>query len=385
MSNILGPQVGYIEMVNHFTQEINNERASTPSTYFPLRPSAAGKCARELGFELMEYLGEAKYEKPATSPETSRLLNFGSSVEYHVLREFENAFRKAAKPIEIRYRQQTLSFFKLPNGQRVEGNIDLVLVSEKFKCVADIKSKKDKWSYAYKSSWDELSDKLTRMESVQKFGDEAYWVNDLPAFLKELDDPFFAANFYQLNLYFYDDHHFLREKGVDHAAIFQYSKNDSRLREIRFRPSTEAYEYVKTKFTSVFEIVSRTKNPMEVPAEHVLGSAKCAFCSFNKQCHPQEDALKTHFKTYPPKRWPKDLNRLDEKLATTLNSMFTEYASLSTAESKKEQVEREIIKLLDREKLTKVRLDDGHVYEVKTLKSGGVGGGPRKVLRRGKA
>lgn len=381
---VLGPSVGYVEMLNYYTQEIIDEKAKAPSKYSPLRPSAAGKCTRELGFEQMEYRGYASYEKTPNTPEVHRLLDFGYAVENHVLYQMQAAFKRMPKPIEIKYKQHTLSFFKLPDGTRVEGNIDMVLVSEKWKVVADVKSKKDKFSAFYKSSWEELSDKLVRMASVHKFGEESYWVEDLKQFIEELDDAYFAMNFMQLNLYFHDEHHFLREKGVDHAAIFQFNKNDSRMREIRFKPCDKLYEEVKAKFESVQKVIDETKDPMNLPADFALGSSKCGFCNFRKKCYPDTDAMKDHFKTYPPKRWPKDLNRLDRELQDQLYPLFKVYSNLVKGSDELEKIERKIVNILDNAKINKIRLSDDEIFEVKQLKSGGPAGGPRAVLRRSK-
>lgn len=384
MSEILGPASGYVEIVNLLTQELIDERAGGEKKYSPLRPSAAGKCERELGYEQMEYKGHAKYRKENFTPETHRLLNFGYHVENHVIREFETAFKRMAKPIEIKYKQHTLSFFKLPDGTRVEGNIDLVLWSEKYKCVADIKSKKDKWSSYYKTSWDELTGKLSTMQTVHKFGEDSYWVTNLDGFIKELDDPFFAANFYQLNMYFFDEHHFLREKGVDHACIFQLNKNDSRIREIRFRPSETLYQETKDKFTRVQQVIDETKDPENLKKDYVLGSAKCGFCSFREQCWPEENAMKEHFATWPKKRWPKDLDRFPEAVQEELDVLIKIFEGSQKASEEVGRIEAEILKILENHKVNKIRFSEDQIYEVKRLKSGGVRGGPRLVLRRSK-
>jgi hypothetical protein len=383
---VLGPQAGYVEILNHYTQEIIDERNKEPSKYNPLRPSSAGKCERELGYEFMEFRGLAKYESQSNTPETHRLLNFGHPVESHVIYQFQDAFKRMPKPIQIKYKQHTLSFFKLPDGTRVEGNIDMTLISEKYGCLADVKSKKDKFSAFYKTSWDELTAKLKGMKSVHTFGDEAYWVEDLAPFIKELDDPFFAGNFYQLNLYFFDEHQFIREKGIDHAAIFQYNKNDSRMREIRFKPSQEVFEETKIKFMKVQEYVDRDKSPEALTKDYVLGSSKCGFCKFRSQCWDmdEEQVTKEHFKTWPKKFWPKDLDRLDRNVQDSLRSLFSQYEAIGVEVSKLEKAEEEIIRILDGQKVRKLKLDQDRVYEVKHLKSGGPAGGPRAVLRRSK-
>lgn len=386
-NKILGPKQGYVEILNHFTQEKANEQAQSPRVYNPLRPSSAGKCIRELAHEWAEFKGYAKYESEVITPDTSRLLKLGSPIEKHVIWEFKDAFTQAGGDIQIRYPQQTLSFFRLADGTMVEGQCDLVILSKSQKfggCLGDVKSKKDKFSAFYKTSWDELSGKLAEMETVEKFGEESFWVEDLPKFLKELDDYYFAMNFYQLNMYFFDDHKFLRERGVDHAAIFQYNKNDSRLREIRFKPSQEAYDYVKNKYNFIQQTVDKDKSPDNIPCEYVLGSVACAFCRFRGRCWPEDDSMKAYFKTLPAKQWPKDLDRLPVSDQSELQQLFEQYESISDVPDKLEKAEREIAGIMAKLKVYKIKLPNGNIYQTKRLKSGGVGGGERLVLRRSK-
>lgn len=284
---ILGPPTGYIDMLDEATtayleKEVESGRAYQKS---PIRPSAAGKCARELFYELMEYSERAKYPPDIKEPNVHRLLNLGHSVEYHLLRQFE--LLKGV--FDIRYKQQVLSFAYLKAekdpklSQWFEGSLDLVLWSEKYKCVADVKSKKDGFVAPYKTRWDKLSEQLDEMETVEAISDQAFWVEDLPAFLEELDDPFFSANFVQLNLYANSD--FLKQRGVDHGAILQYCKNDSRLREVRFKPSWELYEKTVGKMQNVITAVD-TDNPELAPKEYEAGSFKCNYCRFRRTCWP---------------------------------------------------------------------------------------------------
>lgn len=380
---IIGPQMGYVEILNGMTHEIIEENSKRQRSS-PLRPSSAGKCERELGYEYAEHKGYQQYPPSLHSPEVHRLLNFGRSVETHLIWEIKDAFKRLPNPISIRYQQQTLDFCKLPDGTRVEGQIDLTLISEKYKCVADVKSKKDKFSSYYKTSWEELAGKLTEMKSVKRFGDEAYWVNDLTLFLKELDDPFFASNFVQLNMYFFDEHSFLRSRGIDHAVIFQYNKNDSRIREIRFKPSQVLYEDVVSKFTRVVDVVTRDKSPESLKKDYTLGSSKCAYCRFNKQCWPKDDALRDHFKTLPPKWWSKKLEWLAPEVAETLRKLFNDYEAVQQVSESLGATEEQIIKVMEQNKIGKIKLDDGKVYQTKKLKSGGPSDGPRIVLRRTK-
>jgi len=277
----LGPKAGYIEILNHFTQEQLVEELEDPKKWMPLRPSAAGKCTRELAHELMEYRGLAKYEKKPKDNESHRLLNLGHSIEWHAIKQFKDAFKRAG--IDIKYQQQSLSFFKLPDAEIIEGRIDGTFMSKTHGALIDIKSKKDKFSAWVKTDWLYTDEKLRENKYVTEFGEHSFYIDDLAGFLKGLKDPFWASNFYQLNLYFFDEHRFLRERGIDHAALIYYNKNDSRMREIRFRPSEEVFKEIKDKFLSVHEAVDVHKDPTKVQKDYMLGSIKCAFCPFSKQ------------------------------------------------------------------------------------------------------
>lgn len=278
---LLGPSRGYVDMLDEATT-----RYLKKDTYnkTPIRPSAAGKCARELYFELMEFSGRAQYPKELKSPEVHRLLNLGHSVEYHVIKQFE----LLKDLFEIRYKQQVLSFthYKAERDpkltQWLEGSLDLVFWSDKYKCVADVKSKKDS-TYGRKRGWESTAEKLEGMASVVPIdgSGQSFYVDDLAAFLDELKDPFFAANFLQLNLY--ANSQFLLERGINHGAILQYNKNTSEMREVRFKPSRELYEKNLTKFGNVIKAVDLGQ-PELAPKEHEFGSMKCRYCPFSKQC-----------------------------------------------------------------------------------------------------
>lgn len=384
---VLGPKTGYVEILNHYTQEELAEESKQDRKFNPLRPSSAGKDARELAYEFMEYRGYAKYESEPISPELHRLFKLGHQIEKHLFWEFKDAFERAGGDIEVRYQQQVLSFFTLPDGKIVEGSCDGTFIARSGKfggCLTDFKSKNDKFSSYFKTKWDETSDKLASMKSVLKFGDEAFWVEDLEAFIDELDDYFFSMNFMQLNMYFHDEHQFLKSRGVDHCAIIQYNKNDSRLREIRFKPSQKLFDRVKDKFFTIQTKVDETKDPTSVPRENVLGSAACAFSKYRKIDWPDVDALKEHFKTYPPKAWPKDMDRLPGSEQPALRELFAQFEAAQAAASAVDKIQQKIVTILDSIKVSKVKLDNEHVYYTKHLKSGGVGGKGQIVLRRGK-
>jgi hypothetical protein len=365
-SVIPGPTTGYTDLLDYETTESLKKEAATGEKWNPLRPSASGKCERELYYELMEYYGLAAYEKELKTPATQRLLDLGNPIERHAIYQFE----KNVPYIKLKYKQQVLSFYKLEASnpkyaQQIEGSLDACFFSADSRGVIDFKSKKDKFSAFYRTNWDETDEKLRRMATVRTISESAYWVEDLAAFLEELNDAFFAANFLQLNGYACTD--FLQERGVDHGAIIQYNKNDSRMREVRFRPSPELYEAVRAKFQNVVTAVD-TSNTELARRDYALGSLKCAFCPFQKECWGENaNGKKAFFDSLPPKKWPTDTRRL-KAAGAALEDLFAKFEELSQAEKEKERVELSIAKLMADTKVGKVKLDNGTVYEVKQLK-----------------
>jgi hypothetical protein len=380
---VLGPSKGYIDLLNEATTAKSTADKAQGKDFqkTPIRPSASGACTRELFYQLMQFHGKAKYETEVDAPETTRLFALGHSIESHIIRQFE-----VLKDVfEIRYKQQVLSFAYLEAkqdpkmSQWLEGSLDLVFWSEKYKCVADVKSKKDKFSQFYKTAWDEYSEKLATMKTVTVIHNDdegaptSFWVEDLEAFLDELNDPFFAANFLQLNLYANSD--FLKERGIDHGAILQYSKNDSRLREVRFKPSAALAQKVIGKFQTALDAAAADDESL-APRDYVLGSIKCAFCKYKAECWPANDPKKAFFNTLPKKDWPKDTDRMGPA-GQEIEKLFESYSSASQAESEKARAETKILKQMMDKGVSKIRLDNGDVYIAKKLKDS-------VVLRRSK-
>lgn len=383
---IPGPAYGLNEIVDAYTVQVIEKQAKENLKKFnPLRPSSAGKCERELGYEYMEYLGHASYEKEPKEPSVHRLLNLGHSIEYHAIQEMKEAFSQMTdRPIEIKYKQQVVTLFKLDSGRIIEGSIDLWLQTDLWKCIADLKSVKDKYSQFYKSSWDEFVEGLLQTKHAVSFGDNAVYITDLEKFLEAYDDgsEFFSKNLYQLNSYGCSS--FAEERGVTFCSIMQYNKNDSRLREIRFVPSKAVAKQTELKFKKVASQVETHKSVENLNKDYTLGSSRCAFCQFRKHCWPEADSLTEYFKTFPKKEWSKDIDRLPKDVQKPLEDLFKEYTSLNSDIRRLEQIEQKIISMLDKIGIYKVRLKNKQVYYVKKLKSGGPGGGERLVLRRGK-
>ncbi len=360
--NIIGPKLGYIDMLEIKTQEFNDAEAAAPVTRAPLRPSAAGHCARELAYMQAEYKGKASYPKEPITPELTRIFAFGHSAEYMMVNQFKMNCKDL---IQLKYAQQSLFFFNLPDGSRLEGSLDAVFYSKEHKCIVDFKSKKDKFSNHYSSNWDETSEKLRKLSSVQSLTDTTFYVDDLAEFIYEMDDPFLASNFYQLN--FYALNPFIVEAGIDHAAIIQLNKNDCRLREIRFKPSQAVYDYVKDKFLAVAQVIEEGKGPESVEKEFVLGSIKCAFCNYKRECWPKNDATKDFWRSMPDKKWPKDLSKMGET-GLEIAEALGEFVVAKSSEPVAKKAEAKVLKLMQSAGVAKIRLTNGDVYEIKELK-----------------
>lgn len=377
MSNIPGPSMGYIDILDAVTHEEEKKKSYDK---IPIRPSGAGKCTRELAFAYHEYRNEdVEYEKEEKTPSVVRLLSLGHFIEDHVIKQLRKVSYTdtidESNKFQIRYTQQGLSFMKVRDGEWVEGQNDLCFWSPKWKCVADVKSKKDKFSAYFATKWDEDTEKLSEMKTVKVIQGSSFWVEDLPAFLEELNDPFFEANFMQLNLYCLNP--FFKERGVDHGVILQYNKNDSRLREVRFKPSQELYDKVIEKFKTAIASVDEQGDPTAAPRDYALGSIKCAFCDFKKECWEGKDSLQAFFATFPKKNWPKDTNRMGD-IGAELEKIYEKYKAVSGAAKDEEELGRELAMAMVNAKQNKVRFEDGHIYETRELKTKGL------VVRRTK-
>lgn len=369
MSNILGPQAGYTDLLDfEITEKLKSE---AKDKFFPLRPSSAGACSRRLAYDLMEYYGHAEYEKELQKPEVYRLLNLGHSVEFSALRNLE-----LLHGFKLKYKQQVVTIEKLkPYAEEeaplIEGSIDVVLWSDVYKCVLDVKSQKDGWSVAYKSRWEETLDKYKRMQTLQRIGESAYYADDLDKFIAELGDDFLVDNLLQLNLYATTS--FAKERGIDHGVIYKYNKNSSQHYEIRFRPSEALKQQVIAKFQAVYNAVQQRK-PELVKKDCQLGSMRCAFCPYKQKCWG-EDALKAWFKTMPKKKWATKSREVEGA-----EELFAKYLALEPSLAEHEVIEKQIIKLLSEKEITKIKLDSGAVFDLKYLRS------PREhfELRKGK-
>lgn len=366
-----GPEVGYVDIVDEYFREqlVAQVEQGTDISKTPLRPSASGACTRELAFQLMEFHKLAKYERKANEPELDRIFKLGHVIESKLIRDMREALKSIG--MEIKYTQQVLSFERLiadknPNlSQWLEGSTDLVLISDKFKCIADIKTKKDKFSTYRESNWSETDTKFAKMKTINHISNKAYWVEDLPAFLDEVNDPYLAANFLQLNLYAMNP--FITERGIDHGAIIQYNKNDSRIREIRFNPSKDLYLYVINKMQTALTAVDEG-DPMLAPQEFQLGSTKCAFCAYAKYCRPADDTLRAFFKTLPKKSWPTNTDRMGDD-GLVLEELYEQYVEATNNASNAKKIADEMIEVLLELKVNKVKFSDNEVYEVKLYKS----------------
>lgn len=370
-----GPGASIVSLLDHVQD-------SDPDIFnaFPLRPSSAGRCTRELAYSTASYMGLQTYEFEDKPARVKRLLNLGHSIEYHVIKHLYK-ISDAEPGFRIKYKQQALPLFMLdPVGDEpapeIEGALDLAIELHKDLGFADIKSYGEKWSSWFKNKTMELHDKFDQY--CEKIDEKGWWIEDLPAFLAQMNDPFLADNFYQMNAYCHSE--FALKKGVSWGSIIKYNKNDSDMWELRFKPSLAMYEEVKAKFQTAYN-AGAVGTPEQAPRDYKLGSVRCAFCDYKAYCWPEKDALKSWFETWPKKKWPRDLDRLP---APELVGLFEKYEDATAAGTQAEPAEAEIVRILTELKEKKVKLPNGHIYELKALKTGGVAGSPRIALRRSK-
>jgi len=359
---IPGPERSYCALLDEALLRKQSEAA--PSAYFPLRPSSAGYCGRKLAFELAAHQGRIQPRPEVKKPNIIRLLDFGHSVEFHALRQFQ-----AVTGIKQRFKQQVVSIFKLDSGRLIEGSTDVAFETGDSRGLVDVKSVGVRWSKAYQNTWDEMLAKYESMSTVIKFDDNAYYVHDLEAFLEEVGEDALVANLAQLNLYLCSD--FMQERGYDHGVIYRYAKNDSRHMEIRFRPSFTHKETIRQKFSAI----EAAAKPTDIPRGAVLGSMACAFCPWASECWPEIVNTKhEYFDTLPKKTWP-------VRAPAALQKLFDEWIEAETAMVKAQPSMTKIIDGMLQAKIKKVRLTDNSVFEIVFLKSPK----PRYELRRSKA
>lgn len=356
-----GPKKSYVTLMDEAIMA-EAERAKQDKPYFPLRPSSAGKCTRRLAHETNEYLGNAPRIYEERKPNIQRLLNLGTPIESHLIR-----FLDKIPGYKMRFTQQTVEIFRLAaDGTIIEGSTDVVLWSEDHKCLADAKSVGDRFHSSFETKWKAMKnryDGLVDRGLCEKIDEHGWWVPDVVPFLAALQDDSLTDNIPQINLYLCSQ--FMKDRGVDHGSVLRYSKNNSECMEIRFAPSMELFEMCRQKFNIAYE-AAKAVSPEQAPKDFVLGSQACAFCPYKVTCWPANDALKEYFKTWPQRTWPVDIHRVNN---AALDSLFQDLLALEGSVGEKSVIEKKILKEMGSAGVGKVKLADGSIFEVKSLKS----------------
>src|SRR5574343_313550 len=328
--NIPGPVVGITDLINYAVVE-QAEKEETKlkqgvAEKSPFRPSSAGECERALAYKGIEYLGKNYYEKKIPEANVQLIFALGHAIEAMLLKVFEKV-----EYFQVKYTQQVLSFFSFLSGdvkldQLVEGSNDLCLVG--------------------------TFDKLRKMKSVKEISPTSYWIESPEDFIKELNDPFMAMNVWQLNLYAMSE--FMRERGFDFCSLLYFSKDNSFMREIRFKPSINLYHKVEARFQSAAKAAAQN-NPMLAKQEFLLGSTKCAYCPYVKHCWGVDEqvALKESYKNNPKKVWPLDLDRNEAfyDMAYTVAEYFETDDMVHT----RKELESEIMKFMLEQNVDKIQ------------------------------
>lgn len=359
VSASLGPERGYIDILDEAILKVEEEQNKKGRTYNPLRPSSAGYCARKLAYQYQEFVGLAPFTTEEKQPNVIRLLSLGHFIESHIIKEF-----RKIEGMDLKYLQQTLGFIEYEDGTVGEGSMDLALQLKGYNgCVADAKSKGDKFSSYRATKWDQDGEAYGKMNSVEMVNERFFKIPDLDAFLAELLDPYLKANFYQLNIYATSK--FLTDRKFDHASVIQYNKNDSRMREFRFRPSKSALNYVLDKFNTIKE---NPDKPEASKKEFNIGSMMCSYCEYASKCWPEVDTKKAFYATLPAKSWPKNAATMGD-VGQVLERKYAALAEVSNTVELKATLEEEIVSILREQEIEKIRFSDGMVYTIKFLKS----------------
>lgn len=374
----LGPSISYVEVLDYYTLEKEKEKQLSSEKFRPIRPSAIGRCGRQLAYDYAKYLeldGYKDYPGEDKEGHVVRLLSLGHKIEDALFRDFD--WKIPDEKLKRRFTQQYLRFdCQFPDGDYLGGSIDGVFITPNNKALVDVKSKKEKFSSHSKSSWEEMAPKLGKMPGAEVISEYLVYVDDLDLFLDKFrhKDYFMAFNLYQLNLYYHDKDNFIRDLGIDHCSLLYYSKNTSRLFELRFRPSEKVANDRIELVKDIIDKVYNKKDPELVEKELDLGSIGCAFCPWASKCWEGANSLKAYFDTWPKKSWPTNVRDLtDEERA-----LFDDYVEMSRLTEDLPTVEKRLAKSLGDKKIRKVELEDGSVYDVKFLKTQG------HVLRKGK-
>lgn len=366
---ITGPKKSYVDLLDE-TLLANQKKEQEGKGYYPLRPSASGYCSRKLAYELAAFEGKGEKIHEDRKPNVIRLLGLGHQIEYGALKEL------ALIPgMSIKFKQQVVSMFKLPSGRIIEGSTDAVMWSEESRGLLDVKSVGNRWSAGFQSRWDEMMHHYDTLTTMVKFGHNSWWVEDPIAFFEEVGEDSLVANITQVNLYACSP--FMQERGIDHGSIFRYEKASSQISEVRFKPSMELFNRVKRRFGDIEKAVAKG-DPELVKRDFGLGSQACAYCPYRSKCHPSANATKEHYKTMPKKNWAERLENLEG--APLLEKLFNDYLTQEKVVKDHEITKAAILKELADHEIRKVKLQDGQVFEVKTLQSPK----PHNQLRRGK-
>jgi hypothetical protein len=114
----------------------------------------------------------------------------------------------------------------------------------------------------------------------------------------------------------------------------------------------------------------------------MFGSSKCAFCAYKNDCwkRKSKDAKDAFFETFPKKKWPKDTDRITRALGDQLEDLYAIFREEQEATDRLKEVESDILKLMEDNKIDKIRFSDNRIYYKKYLKSPY----PHYELRRGK-
>lgn len=351
-------------------QEIDKEekeRIKGKITRFPLSPSQFGACGRQLAIALAEFEGLGIYPNEMMDPRSKRRFTRGYDIEYSLLKQTQKYI-----PIFQSFGQQYLEMAETPDKKYViGGSIDKVFVTDE-SMIVDIKSKATYYSSTSSDAFQEEFDSLAETPGVEVFGDNAIFIKDIWEFYKSYPtDNFISRYFVQLNAYGcspwavnFMSNTFPGQKGIKAVALLFENKNNHQMGEIRWVPDKRLYDMAIDKIQDIYKhVVMEKKPPEQYPADFTLGSLMCRFCSRKTVCYA--DARMPY--NGPKKEWPKDVAKLEQ--ADKLLELYEKYKKALTEGAVADILEKDILTILNNQKVNRVRFLDDKVYDLQYRKT----------------
>ncbi len=100
-----------------------------------------------------------------------------------------------------------------------------------------------------------------------------------------------------------------------------------------------------------------------------LGGIRCSYCRFANECRPGIDTKQAYFDTWPERKLPTGLDHNNCLEGISLDEAYDVIKGEKASNDAFSAAESFICKIMEDNKIKKLRFADGEVYECKLLKS----------------